>query len=317
MPEKLAGKSVKCPKCQQPFMCPALSPQPAPVPAATPAYTPPASNDPFDFVASAAAPAAVPVQGGRDFGYMEPAVRAPRTTGWNSLSRASLFLCGSAICYLLCFTILYVLTLDKKPPSRETGKVVIVIESLLFVGANALGTVGLLCCMGVPASSLAKGPAITGTVFFSVATLSSMIVCVHLIITAFSTSPPDGPPGKFMKYLPVVMMGSMAGAFILTLLFQTIVASHARAALTLGSIVGYGVFFTVCPWAVVALSMFVSDTAADRRSRMSSPGSDPLSSLLTNGTLFMIFVAVLCGWFILNTMSLGGAVSGARRRGQL
>jgi hypothetical protein len=190
------------------------------------------------------------------------------------------------------------------------------IQIILFIGANVLGTVGMFFCAAVPSRSLAKGSAVVASLAFSLATVCSLILGLTTLV-ALSATVPSREDGKLMQYIPFILIGSLLVAFVLCLLFQALVAAYARASGTLGSIVGYLAFFLASPWALITFAMFMADAERGSAMGMRPVRSGPFGSFESVGPIFLMLSAVLCVWFIVNSFSLSGAVNRASRRGEI
>src|SRR6185369_6216092 len=96
MPEKMYGRQVKCPKCQQPFQCPSGPAQVAAAPMA-PVASPAAA---FAFDAPPQAPMAAPAASALDFNAPAATAGMAGAAGWGRVQKSLLFHFIAAGCFL-------------------------------------------------------------------------------------------------------------------------------------------------------------------------------------------------------------------------
>ena len=315
MPESMYGKPVRCPKCQKIFECP---PGPegtteAPVkrePRKRPATMPDGGN-PFAFEEASAPPAR---GGDADLEELptddDVAVTRSRhrKQGWDRACQGVIFLCISAGLYLGFYLVLHFILGSSSPPKPDLAKVIIILQVLLFVGACAVGTLGLMRFAAVPPASGARGAANAGMFALLLCTLTGFLYGTMLLIVMFGEKPPGEGMAKAMGWLMLATVTLMVAAFSLCIFFLTIAAVHLQTQAMLGSVVAHGVYLMVSPFALIAFLMFVSLGGPGPRG-----GGGPGFSLTGTFNLILILGAVV--WFIVNVLTLNAAVARARRKG--
>src|SRR5262249_745382 len=233
----------------------------------------------------------------------EPVIRS-HLPGWSGVNRGLLFMTIGAGLYMLLFLILFLMTSSKGGPGTPgAGKAMVILLSLLFVGATGLGAAGLGGSISVPSNSGVRGIGIGGTVGMGIATLTGTILVIAMLAESRDLASPT---------MLLFLMCGLWDGFLFTHFFMAILAKHIKQNALQASVVGMAGFWAIAFWLVLGVESLGANFAPGMGGGMGGlhERGNPFSTLL-------LIVIAAGAWFIVNAILLGNAINKARRQGEI
>lgn len=318
MPESMAGRQVRCPKCQQVFTCPqslAASPSPQPEPPKPESRkrpaTMPSTGNPFEFDESTAPAAAASAPVSNELAFDEGTTQNAYLgrTGWGRVRSSFLLLLISAGCYyvaFLCYSLSQIFHDPMTPPPRS-GNLLEIITWVIVLVALILASLAQSKCCSAPASSGARGAAQTAALLMVVAAFM-WTVLLSLVFLAKSTGGLPPPLANLVPLLIMVYLGCMLGSFLIFLFYLALSGSALQSRSLMSNTLAFALFFFLSPFLYAGLLYFKGMIGGNQ-------GFDSIESYkFWRLWVPLILVTILMGWFCLLSLSFKSAIERAGRR---
>lgn len=300
MPDAMYGKQVRCPKCQQPFVCP-------PGPDAAPQRS---SPSPYDYDAPPRSS-----RGYEDYDQSERRYESEPRGSWGRFAIGSIFLFISFGLLAAGECVLHIGLLANK---NVASKAVSIVFQILTIAGAATGAIGLGIAGGLPRQSRVRGILFGGMGFLISAAVLAFIVFI-LNLTKFVEEATNAESAltklRLLQIMILITNITLIGGYVHTLAAAIILCTRTEAFGVASSAVGCLFLVVVSPLVQVSLEIMHLQFNPDIFTMFSASATN---TLLTIRHIFALLFAVgITTWICILLGLLNSAISRARSRGVL